>query len=50
MVRTLPEFAMAYEPDGLREADFDAYGATVMTLGNFDKNGWQLLKRMEIPK
>ena len=50
VVRTLPEFAMAYQPDGIRVRDFDAFGATVMTLGNFDKNGWQLLKSMEIPK
>ena len=49
VARTLPEFAMAYDPEGIREVDFDAYGATVMTLGNFDKNGWQLLKGMEIP-
>jgi len=49
VIRTLPEFAIAYEPEGIREADFDSFGATVMTLGNFDKNGWQLLKNIEIP-
>ena len=48
VIRTLPEFAIAYEPEGIREADFDSFGATVMTLGNFDKNGWQLLKNIEI--
>jgi transaldolase len=50
VIRTLPEFAMAYEPEGIREVDFDSFGATIMTLGNFDKNGWQLLKNMEIPQ
>jgi transaldolase len=50
VIRMLPEFAMAYEPEGIREVDFDSFGATMMTLGNFDKNGWQLLKIMEIPR
>jgi transaldolase len=50
VIRALPEFALAYEPDGLREADFDSYGATALTLDNFDRNGWQLLKNMEIPQ
>jgi len=50
VIRTLPEFAMAYEPDGIRVSDFDSFGATVMTLDNFDKYGWQLLKNMTIPR
>jgi transaldolase len=50
VIRTLPEFAMAYEPEGIQEVDFDSFGATVMTLDNFNKNGWQLLKNMEIPQ
>jgi transaldolase len=50
VIRTLPEFAMAYEPEGIREVDFDSFGATVMTLGSFDKNGWQLLKNIKIPQ
>lgn len=50
VARTLPEFAMAYDPDGIRVEDFDAFGATGMTLDNFDKTGWQKLKTMEIPR
>ena len=50
VIRTLPEFAMAYDPEGIREADFDSFGATAMTLDNFDINGWQLLKDFEIPQ
>jgi len=50
VIRALPEFALAYEPEGIREADFDSFGATVMTLGGFDKSGWQLLKNIEIPQ
>jgi len=46
---TLPEFAMAFDPDGIRLEDFDAFGATGMTLDNFDRTGWQKLKNMEIP-
>jgi transaldolase len=50
VIRTLPEFAMSYEPDGIRVVDFDSFGATAMTLDNFDKFGWQMLKNMVIPK
>lgn len=39
----LPEFSMAYEPDGLTPDEFDAFGATAMTLEGFDKTGWQKL-------
>jgi transaldolase len=31
----LPEFRLAYEPDGLADADLDTYGATVRTLRTF---------------
>ncbi len=50
VIRTLPEFAQAFEPDGIPEENFDSFGATAMTLSGFDKTGWQLLKKMEIPQ
>jgi transaldolase len=31
----IPDFVRAYEPDGLKIADFDTYGATVRTLRGF---------------
>jgi transaldolase len=33
--RLVPDFARAYEPDGLAVEDFDAFGATVRTLRQF---------------
>lgn len=39
----LPEFNYAYEPDGLTPDEFDAFGATRMTLEGFDRTGWQKL-------
>jgi transaldolase len=50
VARTLPEFAMAYDPEGIPVEGFDAFGATGMTLDNFDRTGWQKLKAMEIPR
>jgi transaldolase len=43
VARALPEFTLAYEPNALKPEDFDAFGATVMTLDGFDKTGWQKL-------
>ncbi|GHV42701.1 hypothetical protein AGMMS49546_22230 [Spirochaetia bacterium] len=43
VLKGLPEFRRAYEPDGLKPDEFDSYGATVMTLDGFDKTGWQKL-------
>ncbi len=43
VARALPEFAQAWEPEGIKPADFDRFGATVMTLDGFDKTGWQRL-------
>jgi transaldolase len=31
----VPDFRRAYEPDGMRPDEFDAYGATVRTLRQF---------------
>lgn len=50
VARALPEFAMAYDPEGIPEKGFDAFGATKMTLDNFDRTGWQKLRLMEIPQ
>ena len=50
VARTLPEFDMAYDPGGLPVSGFDSFGATIMTLDNFDRTGWQKLRQMEIPQ
>jgi transaldolase len=42
VVRVLPEFGKAYEPEGLSIDEFDVYGGVTMTLNGFDK-GWQQL-------
>ena len=49
VLRALPEFRAALEPDGLAREDFDAFGATAMTLNNFDVTGWQKLRGYELP-
>ena len=41
--RALPEFARAYDPQGLKPEEFGTFGATAMTLEGFDKTGWQKL-------
>jgi transaldolase len=43
VAKALPEFTRAYDPAGLKPEEFDAFGATVMTLDGFDKTGWQKL-------
>jgi transaldolase len=40
----LPEFVKAYEPDGMRPAEFIAYGATQRTLAQYSEAGWKLLE------
>ena len=48
--RALPEFGQAMDEDGLDIKEFDAYGATVMTLSYFDITGWQkLLSVKQLP-
>lgn len=44
--KALPEFVQAYEPDGLALQEFDAFGATIMTLEGFDVTGWQKLRTL----
>jgi len=43
VLKSLPEFKRAYEPDGMSLEDFGEFGATRMTLDGFDKTGWQKL-------
>jgi transaldolase len=40
----LPEFARAYEPDGMRPVEFVSYGATQRTLAQFVDAGWRLME------
>jgi len=49
VLAAIPEFAAAYEPDGLKPQEFDTYGAVTMTLSNFDETGWQKLRILELP-
>lgn len=44
--KALPEFLKAYAPGGLPIGDFDAFGATKMTLDGFDVTGWQKLRAL----
>jgi transaldolase len=48
VVRALPEFVKAYEADGIAAEDFDAFGATAMTLANFNDTGWEKLRGFDI--
>jgi len=43
----MPEFTQAIEPDGLKPDEFDTYGAVVMTLDTFDREGWQKLASLK---
>ena len=40
----MPEFARAYEPDGMRPCEFMGFGATQRTLGQFSDAGWKLME------
>ncbi|MCU0914809.1 MAG: transaldolase family protein [Planctomycetes bacterium] len=40
----IPDFVRAYEPDGMKPAEFITYGVTQRTLSQFIESGW---KRME---
>ncbi len=46
LLRRLPDFRRAYEPDGLRVEDFDGYGATVRTLRSFIASYHELMGRV----
>ncbi len=46
VARALPEFARAFDPDGLTTREFDAFGATAMTLDGFNETGWKRLSSL----
>jgi transaldolase len=41
---TMPEFVRSYEPEGMKPAEFMAYGATQRTLSQFCEVGWKLME------
>ena len=41
VLKAFPEFRKAYEGDGMKNEDFDSFGAVIMPLDGFDKTGWQ---------
>jgi len=43
-LRQLPEFVRAYEPEGMKPADFVGFGATQRTLSQFVEVGWKLME------
>jgi len=49
VAEALPEFRLAYDPDALRIGEFDAFGATKLTLGGFHNTGWLPLRETFAP-
>jgi transaldolase len=47
LLARVPEFAKAYEPDGLSVPEFDTYGATVRTLRAFIASYWDLVRTID---
>lgn len=47
LLARIPDFARAYEPDGLTPAEFDTYGATVRTLRSFIASYWDLVRAVD---
>lgn len=43
----LPEFVRAFDPDGMKEKDFIAYGVTQKTLSQFYEIGWKRLENFQ---
>ena len=43
VLKAFPEFRKAYEPQGMKNEEFDSFGGVIMTLDGFDKTGWQKL-------
>ena len=39
----VPDFARAYEPDGMAIAEFETFGATLQTLRAFIASYWELV-------
>lgn len=46
-LRTIPDFARAYEPDGMTPAEFMSFGLTQRTLSQFTEAGWKLLETFQ---
>lgn len=42
----LPEFVKAYEPEGMKPADFISYGVAQRTLCQYIESGWKLLEKL----
>jgi transaldolase len=47
-LQRLPEFVRAYEPDGMRPAEFVTYGVTQRTLCQFVEAGWKPLEALRV--
>jgi len=47
VLKAIPEYRLALEPDAIKPADFGDYGAVKMTLDVFDSIGWQKLKTLK---
>ncbi len=47
LLAQVPDFARAYEPDGLTIDEFDTYGATVRTLRGFIASYWDLVRTID---
>ncbi|HEY5466875.1 MAG TPA: hypothetical protein VIL27_07590, partial [Clostridia bacterium] len=43
-LRTIPEFVRAYEPDGMKPAEFITYGVIQKLLSQFTETGWAPLE------
>jgi len=41
VLKAIPEYRLAYEPDAIKPRDFSAFGSNKMTLDFFDLEGWQ---------
>ncbi len=47
LLARVPDFRLAWEPDGLAQADFATYGATVRTLRSFIASYWALVATID---
>lgn len=46
-LRAIPDFARAYDPDGMGEREFESYGAAEYTLSQFSREGWEVVAGYE---
>jgi transaldolase len=47
LLERLPDFARAYQPDGMTTVEFDSYGPTVRTLRSFIASYWDLVRTVD---